>query len=93
MTVNELIENVSVNTNTSYAKTKKIVHDIFKEISTVIYKNDTLTLCGFGTFYTRHTNSRNFTVPSTGKKMVVPARIVLAFRPSKKVKLQTSTNG
>ncbi len=65
--------------------TKKTANEFLNELNQLVYKNakKTLTLPGLGKFYTQRYKKRNGRNPSTGKKMVIPAKTKVRFKVSK----------
>lgn len=47
---------------------------------------DTVTVPGFGSFEPRMRNERVLNIPSNGKRMLVPPKVVLGFKVSKVLK-------
>lgn len=52
-------------------------------IEDAVYNGNAVTLRGFGTFQTKHRKARTARNISAGKTIQIPARYVVAFKPSK----------
>ena len=51
-------------------------------------KGENVTISGFGTFEVKKRMERVLVNPTTGKKMLVPPKLVLGFKPSNSIKEQ-----
>ena len=63
-----------------------IVDTIFEGIVKSLRGGDKIEIRGFGSFRTRHRNSRVGRNPKTGERVEVPAKDIPYFKPSKELK-------
>ena len=86
MTKAELIEDVARKTELSRKDSEVIVDTIFEGIVKSLRGGDKIEIRGFGSFRTRHRNSRVGRNPKTGERVDVPAKDIPYFKPSKELK-------
>lgn len=55
-------------------------------VSDACSEMDSVALPGFGTFEPKKRNERVMAMPSTGKRMLMPPKIVVGFKPSAMLK-------
>tara|TARA_B100000686_G_C16444826_1_gene788883 strand:+ start:126 stop:449 length:324 start_codon:yes stop_codon:yes gene_type:complete len=70
---------------------EEAVDAVFEEIKCVLGEGEGVRISGFASFNLRNKKARNARNPKTGKPIVIKARKVLAFKPSRY--LLESTNG
>ena len=70
---------------------EEAVEVVFEEIKSVLSGGENVRLSGFASFNLRSKKARNARNPITGEPIVIKARRVLIFKPSKH--LLDSTNG
>ncbi len=94
MTKADLIEDVARKTELSRKDSEVIVDTIFEGIVKSLRGGDKIEIRGFGSFRTRHRNSRVGRNPKTGERVDVPAKDIPYFKPSKELKdLVNNTQG
>jgi integration host factor subunit beta len=94
MTKADLIEDVARKTELSRKDSEVIVDTIFEGIVKSLRGGDKIEIRGFGSFRTRHRNSRVGRNPKTGERVDVPAKDIPYFKPSKELKdLVNSSQG
>ena len=86
MTKADLIEDVARKTELSRKDSEVIVDTIFEGIVKSLRGGDKIEIRGFGSFRTRHRNSRVGRNPKTGERVDVPAKDIPYFKPSKELK-------
>ncbi len=86
MTKADLIEDVARKTELSRKDSEVIVDTIFEGIVKSLRGGDKIEIRGFGSFRTRHRNSRVGRNPKTGERVDVPAKEIPYFKPSKELK-------
>ena len=86
MTKADLIEDVARKTELSRKDSEVIVDMIFGGIVKSLRGGDKIEIRGFGSFRTRHRNSRVGRNPKTGERVDVPAKDIPYFKPSKELK-------
>jgi len=86
MTKADLIEDVARATELSRKDSEVIVDTIFEGIVKSLRVGDKIEIRGFGSFRTRHRNSRIGRNPKTGARVDVPAKDIPYFKPSKELK-------
>ena len=86
MTKADLIEDVARKTELSRKDSEVIVDTIFEGIVKSLRSGDKIEIRGFGSFRTRHRNSRVGRNPKTGERVDVPAKDIPYFKPSKELK-------
>ncbi len=86
MTKADLIEDVARRTELSRKDSEVIVDTIFEGIVKSLRGGDKIEIRGFGSFRTRHRNSRVGRNPKTGERVDVPAKDIPYFKPSKELK-------
>jgi DNA-binding protein HU-beta len=83
VTKKELSERVAVSMDTSNKKAAESVNAVLQEIINCIEKGEEVTLLGFGRFTVMDRKERRGRNPNTGEEIVIPAKKVLKFCPSK----------
>lgn len=66
----------------SSAATQKMVAHVLATMSDSFLEGDTVALQGFGSFDVKKKLERIIVNPSTGQRMLVPPKLVLAFKPT-----------
>ena len=85
MTKAELVEEVSVRTGVSKHHTAVIVDGLLDAVCRTLSNGQHLEIRGFGTFKVRARRARN---PRSGTEVMVPAKLVPVFKPSRELKAQ-----
>ena len=65
-----------------------MVKSLIDTMSEDFEKGENVTISGFGTFEVKKRMERVLVNPTTGKKMLVPPKLVLGFKPSNSIKEQ-----
>ena len=82
----ELINELSRQTNQSVGVTTKLVNDVIKILEEHFQQNDTVVLSSFGTFEVKKKMERISVNPTTGKRYLIPPKLVLSFKQSSVLK-------
>jgi nucleoid DNA-binding protein len=88
MTKAELVEEVANQTGVSKNHTALIVDQTLDAICRALSEGQHLEIRGFGTFKVRERRARRARNPRSGTEVMVPAKIVPVFKPSKELKAQ-----
>jgi integration host factor subunit beta len=88
MTKAELVEQVATQTGVSKNHTALIVDEMLDAICRALSEGKHLEIRGFGTFKVRERRARRARNPRSGTEVMVPAKIVPVFKPSKELKAQ-----
>ena len=83
MNKGDLINDVAKAANVSKAQATEAVNAVFDSIEKSLKKGDKATLIGFGTFSVNRRDARDGRNPATGKKIRIPAKNVVKFKPGK----------
>lgn len=67
-------------------ETKEIIDSIFEEIRLALENGEEVKLSGFGIFHVRDKEPRPGRNPRTGQAATIPARRVVSFKASRKLK-------
>lgn len=82
----KLIETVAANLGRSKADVGKLIEALAGVMRTRCGELDSVVVPGFGTFEPKKRNERVMIHPSTGKRMLVPPKVVLGFKVSNVLK-------
>lgn len=82
----KLIETVAANLGRSKADVGKLIEALAGVLRTRCGELDSVVVPGFGTFEPKKRNERVMIHPSTGKRMLVPPKVVLGFKVSNVLK-------
>lgn len=82
----EFISKLASNTKNTAKMTQQITDVLMKELGKTFEQGTPVSVSGFGTFEVKKKLERVIVHPSTGKKMLVPPKLVLNFRPTPIVK-------
>jgi DNA-binding protein HU-beta len=82
----ELIDLMSVITKLSKADCKRAIEGFIESVSKTLKKGKSVVLTNFGTFAVASRKRRVGVNPSTGRKMEIPAKKVVKFKPGKKLR-------
>jgi integration host factor subunit beta len=86
LTKADLIEEVLRVTELPRKESETVVETIFESIIDALQKGEKIEIRGFGSFRTRQRRGRTGRNPKTGAKVVVPAKKIPFFKPSKELK-------
>ena len=80
---NDIIDDVYEKVGFTRKEAEKAVEVIFDEIKIVLSGGENVRISGFASFNIRSKKARNARNPKTGEPIVIKARKVLTFKPSK----------
>jgi len=88
MTKSELIDKLSEELSKSISKkdAELIINIIFREMSNALKKGDKIEIRGLGSFKVITRRARDGRNPKTGKKVSVPEKKAVFFKPGKELK-------
>ena len=86
MTKADLVEEIAVRTGISRNHTAIIVDQALDAVSRALSEGKHLEIRGFGTFKVRERRARRARNPRSGSEVMVPAKLVPVFKPSKELK-------
>lgn len=78
----EFIGNLSEQLNLSGKETEKLVEALTTCMAESIDEDTTLSIQGFGNFEVKKKADRIVVNPSTKKRMLIPPKLVIGFKPS-----------
>ena len=84
----EFITELARRSGYSQEDTQRMVRCVIESVASAFDEGDSVSVPGFGSFELKKRMERIVVNPSTGQKMLVPPKIVLAFKPSLSVKNQ-----
>ena len=82
----EFINELSKQTNQSAGVTTKLINDTVKILEEHFERNDVVCISGFGTFEVKKKMERISVNPTTGKRYLIPPKLVLGFKQSNVLK-------
>jgi nucleoid DNA-binding protein len=91
MTKADLVEEISGRTGVSKNHTAIIVDGLINAVCQALSEGKHLEIRGFGTFKVRERRARRARNPRSGTEVLVPAKLVPVFKPSKE--LRTHVDG
>jgi DNA-binding protein HU-beta/integration host factor subunit alpha len=74
-------------------KTQKLLLNVVNAMGDGFMEGDSLQIPNFGTFEVKKKLERVMTNPTTGLRMLVPPKLVLAFRPYSMLKGKVKNGG
>ena len=83
----ELIRTASEKSGVSRAETTKVLAAILETIKESLKKDEPVRLQELGSFNVKKQKARNGDNPSSKKMMVIPAKKVIRFNPSKNIEI------
>jgi len=86
MTKADLVEEISAHTGVSKNHTAIIVDSLLDALCRTLSEGRHLEIRGFGTFKVRERRARRARNPRSGTEVMVPAKLVPVFKPSKELK-------
>lgn len=78
----EFIAELSRQTNQPVGATTKLVGDVLRIFEEHFLQNDTINISSFGTLEVKKKMERISVNPTTGKRYLIPPKLVLAFKQS-----------
>ena len=88
MTKADLVEEISQQTGVSKHHTAIVVDHLLDSVCRALSEGRHLEIRGFGTFKVRERRARRARNPRSGSEVLVPAKLVPVFKPSKELKAQ-----
>ena len=82
----DFIRDLSQRTGFTQEQTQRMIQSMVDYIGDNIGEDNPLQLSGLGTFEVKKRMERTMCNPSTGQTMLVPPKLVLAFKPSTVIK-------
>lgn len=89
----EYIAELAGRTGYTQEDTQKLVRTFIDAMTAKIEDGDQVTVDGFGTFEVKKRLERIMVSPTTKQRMLVPPKLVLAFRPAASVKEKLKNGG
>jgi len=86
MTKADLVEEIAERTGISRSHTAVVVDQMLDAVSRALSEGRHLEIRGFGTFKVRERRSRRARNPRSGAEVMVPAKLVPVFKPSRELK-------
>ncbi len=77
-----LIDKLSVRSSTTPTEASRLLEAFTSVISEAASTYDSVNLPGFGSFEVRKRSERVAVHPATGKRLLIPPKVALVFRPS-----------
>lgn len=77
-----LIENISLECGLKKEETQKLLGDLFGIFGESLLDMDSIIIPGFGQFETKKRKERVTNHPSSGRKLLVPPKMTVCFKPS-----------
>ena len=78
----EFIAELSKQTNQSVGATTRMVNDTLRILVEHFLQNDTISISSFGTLEVKKKMERISVNPTTGKRYLIPPKLVLGFKQS-----------
>jgi nucleoid DNA-binding protein len=88
MTKADLVEAIATETGVSKAHTGMSVDGLLDAVCRALSEGRHIEIRGFGTFKVRERRARRARNPRSGTAVLVPAKLVPVFKPSKELKAQ-----
>ena len=85
MTKKEIVKAISEEIGLTQLKTKEIVQETFDTIVETLVREGRIELRNFGVFEAKKRAARRARNPRTSERVDVPAKIVVTFKPGKKM--------
>ena len=82
----EFINELAKQTNQSVGATTKLVNDTLRILEEHFQQGDVVNISSFGTLEVKKKMERVSVNPTTGKRYLIPPKLVLAFRQSNVLK-------
>ena len=78
----EFINELSKQTNQPVGTTTKLINDTLRLLEEHFQQDDTISISSFGTFEVKKKMERISVNPTTGKRYLIPPKLVLGFKQS-----------
>ena len=82
----EFINELSKQTNQPVGTTTKLINDTLRLLEEHFQQDDTINVSSFGTFEVKKKMERISVNPTTGKRYLIPPKLVLGFKQSNVLK-------
>ena len=82
----EFITQVASKSGLSKKDTEIVIEKALETITEALIKRDSVSFLGFGSFTATKKEAREITIPGTTKKVNVPAKFSVRFKPGKLLK-------
>lgn len=82
----EFINELSKQTNQTVGATTKLINDTLRLLEEHFQQDDTVSVSSFGTFEVKKKMERISVSPTTGKRYLIPPKLVLGFKQSNVLK-------
>ena len=82
----EFITQVASKSGLSKKDTEAVIDMALETITEALVKRDSVSFLGFGSFTAVRKEAREITIPGTAKKVKVPAKFSVRFKPGKLLK-------
>lgn len=89
----EFIARLAANTGYTQDDTQKLVRTVVRALSDDFCNGEAVNIPGFGTFEVKKRLERIMINPTTGKRMLIPPKLALTFRPNAAVKEKIKKGG
>ena len=89
----EYINEVAQRTDYTLQNTQKMVQTVIEKLLETVEQEQSALVPLFGTFEVKKRNERILVNPNTGKKMMVPPKLVLGFKPVSNLKAKLQKGG
>lgn len=89
----EFITELAQRTSQTQQATQNMVLAVMEQLITQVEENESLQVPQFGTFEVKKRLERILMNPNTGKKMLVPPKLVLGFKPVASFKKRLQKGG
>lgn len=89
----EFISEVARRCNYTMANTQKMTLSVFDQLLSIVETEETAQVSLFGTFELKKRMERVLVNPNTGKKLMVPPKLVLGFKPAVSLKEKAQKGG
>ncbi len=82
----EFIAQVAAKSGLSKKDTEVVIDKALETITEALVKRDSVSFLGFGSFTATKKEARDITIPGTSRKVKVPAKFSVRFKPGKLLK-------
>lgn len=93
MTKSQLVGQLAEATQQTQKEAEKIIDLVFAGITEALLSGEKLDVRGFGIFKIRDQKARQGRNPRTGEALLIPAKKVAVFKPSKQLAEQLNSPG
>ncbi len=93
MTKSDIVDRLTGQSGLMKKEVAYIVDNFIEKIKESVLKGENVEIRGFGTFHLAQKKARTVFSPIAGRKIEVPAKAVIAFRPSKSTERKHTRQG